>query len=114
MEAKFFSEIEKKMNINTLKEFEKEVRSKIFDELEILRSKNNNLSRFLMNGECDMLLKIRDEYYSWLKLNVDKNKKLFRLIDIYLEFHNIIDNVKYLDEKVERIKKLNNSQTDTE
>ena len=32
MEAKFFSEIEKKMDIKTLKDFEKEVRTKINDE----------------------------------------------------------------------------------
>ena len=45
MEAKFFTEIEKNMDINTLKEFEKEVRVKINDELEILRNKNSDLSR---------------------------------------------------------------------
>ena len=36
MEAKFFSEIEKKMAIKTLKDFEKEVRTKINDEFESL------------------------------------------------------------------------------
>ena len=54
MEAKFFSEIQKNMDIKTLKDFEKEVRTKIIDELEILRSKNDNLSRVLMSGECEM------------------------------------------------------------
>ena len=39
MEAKFFAEIQKNMDINTLKEFEKEVRGKIIDELEVLRNK---------------------------------------------------------------------------
>ena len=51
MEAKFFAEIQKKIYINTLKEFEKEVRDKIVDEFEILRSKNSDLSRVLMFGE---------------------------------------------------------------
>ena len=54
MEAKFFDEIQKNMDINTLKEFEKEVRTKIIDELEILRNKNSDLSRILKVGECEM------------------------------------------------------------
>ena len=54
MEAKFFSEIEKKMDVKTLKDFEKEVRIKIIDELETLRNKNDDLSGVLMAGECDM------------------------------------------------------------
>ena len=86
MEAKFFSEIEKNMDINTLKEFEKEVRSKIIDELEILRDKNDDLSRVLMAGECEMWKKIRNGDYSWVKIKSDKKKKLFRLIDIYSNF----------------------------
>ena len=86
MEAKFFSEIEKNMDINTLKEFEKEVRGKIIDELEILRDKNDDLSRVLMAGECEMWKKIRNGDYSWVKIKSDKKKKLFRLIDIYSNF----------------------------
>ena len=74
MEAKFFAEIEKNMDINTLKEFEKEVRGKINDEFEILRNKNSDLSRVLMAGECEMWRKIRDEDYSWLKLKSAKKK----------------------------------------
>ena len=106
MEAKFYSEIEKNMDINTLKEFEKEVRSKIIDEFEILRSKNDHLSRVLMVGECEMWRKIRNEDYSWLKLKSSQKKKLFRLIDIYMKFDDIIDTVKVLNEKVEHIKEL--------
>ena len=37
MEAKFFSEIEKKMDVKTLKDFEKEVRRKINNEFEPLK-----------------------------------------------------------------------------
>ena len=54
MEAKFFSEIEKKMDVKTLKDFEKEVRTKINHEFESLRKKNENLSRILMADECEM------------------------------------------------------------
>ena len=53
MEAKFFSEIEKKMDVKTLKDFEKEVRTKI-NEFDSLRKKNENLSRILMADECEM------------------------------------------------------------
>ena len=114
MEAKFFAEIQKTMEINTLKEFEKEVRSKIIDEIEILRNKNSDLSRILMRGECEMWVKIRNGDYSWLKIKNDKKRRLFRLIDIYSKFDNIIDNVKELNKKVERIKELNNTQIDSE
>ena len=114
MEAKFFSEIQKKMDIKTLKDFEREVRSKIIDELEVLRDKNDNLFRILMRNECDMWVKIRDGGYSWLKIKNDKKKKLFRLIDIYSSFDNIIVNVKELNKKVERIKELNNNPVDSE
>ena len=70
MEAKFFSEIEKKMNVKTIKDFEKELRTKIYNELESLR-KNDNLSRVLMDGEINMWKKIRNEEYSWLQINSD-------------------------------------------
>ena len=54
MEAKFFTEIKKKMNVKTLKDFEKELRTKINHELESLRKKNEDLSRVLMASECEM------------------------------------------------------------
>ena len=109
MEAKFFSEIEKNMNVKTIKDFEKEVRSKIYNELESLRKKNEDLSRVLMVGECEMWKKIRNEEYSWLQLNSDKKKKLYRLIDIYSNFIDIVDSVKALNTKVERVKSLKNA-----
>ena len=53
MEAKFFSEIEKKMDVKTLKDFEKDVRTQINNEFETLRKKNDDLSRILMvNVRC--------------------------------------------------------------
>ena len=112
MEAKFFSEIEKKMDVKTIKDFEKEVRTKIYNELESLRKKNEDLSRVLMVGECEMWKKIRNEEYSWLQLNSDKKKKLYRLIDIYSNFIDIVDSVKDLNTKVERVKSLKNTPVD--
>ena len=114
MEAKFFSEIEKNMDVKTLKDFEKEVRTKINDEFETLRNKNADLSRVLMAGECDMWEKIRRGDYSWLKIKSDKKKKLFRLIDIYLKFDSIVDTVQELKEKVEKVKKLKDAPVDSE
>ena len=114
MEAKFFSEIEKKMDVKTLKDFEKEVRTKINNEFDSLRKKNDDLSRVLMAGECEMWEKIRNEEYSWLKINSDKKKKLYRLIDIYSNFIDIFDSVKDLNTKIERIKSLKNAPDDEE
>ena len=113
MEAKFFSEVEKKMHVKTLKDFEKEVRTKINNEFESLRKKNDNLSRVLIAGECEMWEKIRNEDYSWLQINSDK-KKLFRLIDIYSKFVDIVDSVKDLNTKVEKVKQLKDSPVDSE
>ena len=109
MEAKFFSEIEKNIDVKTIKDFEKEVRTKINNEFDSLRKKNDDLSRVLMAGECEMWEKIRNEEYSWLKINSDKKKKLYRLIDIYSKFVDIVESVKDLNTKVERIKLLKNA-----
>ena len=112
MEAKFFTEIKKKMNVKTLKDFEKELRTKINHEFEILRAKNDDLSRILMAGEREMWEKIRNGEYSWLKLNLDKNKKLRRLIDIYAEFDDVVESVKFLNKKVDRLKQLKKAPDD--
>ena len=112
MEAKFFTEIKKKMHVKTLKDFEKELRSKINHEFEILRAKNDDLSRILMAGEREMWEKIKNGEYSWLKLNLDKNKKLSRLIDIYAEFDDVVESVKFLNRKVDRLKQLKNAPDD--
>ena len=114
MEAKFFSEIEKKMDVKTLKDFEKEVRTKINNEFESIRKKNDNLSRVLIAGECDMWKKIRNEDYSWLQINSDKKKKLYRLIDIYSNFIDIVDSVKDLNTKIERVKQLKDKPVDSD
>ena len=114
MEAKFFSEIEKKMDVKTLKDFEKEVRTKINNEFESLRKKNDNLSRILIVGEINIWKRIRNEEYSWLQINSDKKKKLYRLIDIYSNFVDIIDSVKDLNTKVDRVKQLKDTPEDTD
>ena len=114
MEAKFFFEIEKKMDVKTLKDFEKEVRTKINNEFESLRKKNDDLSRVLMAGECEMWEKIRNEEYSWLQIKSDKKKKLYRLIDIYSKFDDIVDSVKDLNAKVDRVKQLKDTPADSD
>ena len=114
MEAKFFSEIEKKMDVKTIKDFEKEVRKKIYNELETLRKENDDFSRVLIAGEINMWKKIRNEEYSWLQINNDKKKKLYRLIDIYSIFVDIIDSVKDLNTKVERVKQLKDTPVNSE
>ena len=114
MEAKFFSVIEKRMDVKTLKDFEKEVRTKINNEFESLRKKNDNLSRILIVGEINIWKKIRNEEYSWLQINSDKKKKLYRLIDIYSNFVDIVDSVKDLNTKVDRVKQLKDTPVDSE
>ena len=49
---------------------------------------------------------IKNGNYSWLNIPKGKKKKLFRLIDIYSKFTNMVDNVKELNKKVEEVKKL--------
>ena len=114
MEAKFFSEIEKKMDVKTLKDFEKDVRTQINNELEALRKKNDDLSRVLMAGECEMWEKIKNEEYSWLQIKSDKKKKLYRLIDIYSKFDDIVDSVKDLNTKVDSVKQLKDTPEDSD
>ena len=100
------------MDVKTLKDFEKDVRTQINNQFETLRKKNDNLSRVLMAGECEMWGKIRDEDYSWLQIKSDKKKKLFRLIDIYSKFDDILDSVKDLNTKVDRVKQLKGAPDD--
>ena len=72
MEAKFFSETEKKMDVKILRDFEKDVRTKIIYELEGLRKTNDNLSRILTTGECELWGNIRNGNYSLQKCHVFK------------------------------------------
>ena len=56
-----------------------------------------------MVSECDIWKKIRNEDYSWLQIKSDKKKKLYRLIDIYLNFVGIVDSVRDLNIKLKRL-----------
>ena len=67
-----------------------------------------------MAGECEMWKKIRNGEYSWLNLNSDKKKKVYRLIDIYSNFVALVDSVKDLNTKVEKVKNLKNTPVDSE
>ena len=67
-----------------------------------------------MVSECDIWKKIRNEDYSWLQIKSDKKKKLFRLIDIYSKFSEIVDSVRDLNTKVESVKQLKDSPVDSE
>lgn len=109
METKFFTEIEKSMNLKTIRDFEKEIRTKINTELESLRKKNKDLNRILLTKEVESLLDIKNGRYSWLVIAEEKKKKLFRLIEIYSQFSSIIDSVTDLNKKVEVIKTLKDS-----
>ena len=82
--------------------------------METIRKENEDLSRVLMVGESNMWKKIRNDEYSWLQLNSDKKKKLYRLIDIYLNFLDIVDSVKELNKKVDRVKQLKETPVDSE
>ena len=67
-----------------------------------------------MAGECEMWEKIRNEEYSWLNINNSKKKKLYRLMDIYSKFDDIVDSVKDLNTKVDRVKQLKDPPEDTD
>ena len=98
MEANFFKEIEKKMDIKTLKDFEKEIRTEINHDLDIERKTNQDLARIQLASECELFGKVTCEGYSWLKIKGDKNSRLFKLLEIY-------SNIRTLkNEKVERRK----------
>ena len=71
------------MNLKTIKDFEKEVSTKIINEFETLRKKNDDLSRVLISAECEMWNDIKDGKYSWLSLTKNKKKKLIIII-IYI------------------------------
>lgn len=106
MEKKFFTEIQNKMNVKTLNDFEKGLRTKIRDEFELERKTNENLARVLLVGESQMWYSIRTGTYSWVEIDSDRKEKLFKLRELYKEFYNVIETVEALNEKVKKIKKL--------
>ena len=72
MEDTFFKEIQKKMNVKTLKDFEKELRKKIRDEFEIERKTNTNLERVLPVAEANLWEGIKNGSYSWVKIDSER------------------------------------------
>ena len=82
--------------------------------METLRKENDDFSRVLIAGEINMWKKIRNEEYSWLQINNDKKKKLYRLIDIYSNFIDLVESVKELNTKVEKVKKLKETPVNSE
>ena len=80
MEANFFKEIEKKMDIKTLKDFEKEIRTEINHDLDIERKTNQDLARIQLASECELFGKVTCEGYSWLKITGDKNSRLLSFL----------------------------------
>ena len=82
--------------------------------METLRKENDDLSKVLMVVECEMWKKIRNGEYSWLQLNSDKKKKVYRLIDIYSNFVALVDSVKDLNTKVEKVKQLKDTPVNSE
>lgn len=90
MEKKFFKEIQKKMNIKTLKHFEKELRTRIRDELEIERESNENLGRVLLVAEFQSWDTIRTGAYGWVEIDSDRKERLFKLTEMCKEFYNLV------------------------
>ena len=108
LEAKFYKEIEKSMRIKTVKDFELVLRTKINDELELERKKNQYLSRILLSNECDLWEKIRDNGFNWLVIPDERKARLTKLIDLYSEFRTLVENVKDLNTKLTLIKEFKN------
>lgn len=94
------------MNVKTLKDFEKEIRTKIKDELEIERKTNENLARVLLVAESQSWDSIRTGRYSWIEIDSDRKKRLFKLTGMYKEFFNLVESVEALNDKVEKNKQL--------
>lgn len=108
MEAKFYREIEKSMRIKTVKDFELVLRTKINDELELERKKEQYLSRILLSNECYLWEKIRDDGFNWLVIPDERKARLTKLIDLYPVIRTLVENVKDLNTKLTRIKELKN------
>lgn len=81
------------MNIKTLKDFEKEIGTKIRVEFELERKTNVNVSRILLVGESQMWDSIRTGGYNLVKIDSDRKQRLFKLIEMYKEFYNLIETV---------------------
>ena len=106
MEDKFFKEIQKKMNVKTIKDFEKELRKKIRDEFEIERKTSTNLARVLLVSEANLWDGIKNGSYNWVKIDSYRKERLFKLITLHKEFFELVESVENLNKKVTKINKL--------
>ena len=76
-----------------------------------LRKKNDDISKIMIESEYNMLVRLK---YENPFLESDKKKKLFRLIEIYLHFAEMLEMVKNLNEKVDNIKKIKETPVEEE
>ena len=106
MEDKFFKEIQKKMNVKTLKDFETELRKKITDEFENERKTNTNPARVLLVAEANLWEGIKNGSYSWVTIDSRRKERLFKLIALYHEFFESVESVENLNAKATKINKL--------
>ena len=52
--------------------------------------------------------KIRDGDFNWLVIPDERNVRLSKLIDLYSQFRTLVENVKDLNTKLNKIKELKN------
>ena len=62
------------MDIKTLNDFEKEIRTKIITKT------NEDLARILLVNESELWARIKYGGYGWLKITEDKKARLFNLL----------------------------------
>ena len=89
------------MDVKTLKDCEREIRTEINHELEAERKTNETLARILLTNESELWERIRNGGYSWLKLTEDKKVRSFKLIEIYSNFQNLVES------EIPKLRKLN-------
>lgn len=89
------------MDVKTLKDCEREIRTEINHELEAGRKTNETLARILLTNESELWERIRNGGYSWLKLTEDKKVRSFKLIEIYSNFQNLVES------EIPKLRKLN-------
>ena len=108
----FFKEIQKKTSVKISKDFEKELRTKIRDELDLEKKTNENLARGLLVEETRLWDKIRVGGYRRVETDSDRKQRLFKLIEMYTELYNLVETVETLNAKVEKISKCEEDDDD--
>lgn len=63
-------------------------------------------------GQSKLWDNIRVGAYGWLEITEEKRKRLLKLIEIYKEFYNLVENVEILNAKVDKFKKLKETSDD--